>query len=111
MTMFATLFALGVIDAAATAYGHALGVFSEANPLLAPLFAAHPLLGFAATALGATASVWLLRYLWRRYPRYLPVVVAVYATLGVRVYIAAMHAYWLGDSVWVWWTCAGKWAK
>jgi len=84
--------ALGLLDFALTAWGLQLGIFAEANPIIAALLHYSPALGYGLTVglpLLGLALIWHLRDRSRMARP------ALWGLFGVRVAIIAMHAAWI----------------
>jgi hypothetical protein len=78
---------MSLIDAALTVWELSLGIASEGNPVLSPLFEINPLLAVAfklALTLGITIAIWVNR-------RYRAMLAATLVAFGIYVAVIAWH--------------------
>lgn len=91
-----TICALGALDVMLTRRGLALGLITEANPVLAALFARSPETATVAAILIPVAAVLLICVLDHLKGRLTPWPRrSLYALLAVRLAVTALHIRWL----------------
>lgn len=96
ISLFWTVWLLGVADLAATTWGLQRGIVGEINPLMADLFGQGQL---AAWVVGLALPAAGLCLLWRVVRRYPQAIWLAWGLLVIRVGVLLMHGSWIGEYV------------